>query len=118
MNSLNSVLLEGDVVQGPYIDQSGRVTFKIESRRVYKDEAGEIRDDTLVTEVQSTGRLATACHANLKTGRGVRVVGRLDQELRPSGSKALYVFAEHVEFKPVKANAPETDSLEEAAVRG
>jgi single-strand DNA-binding protein len=70
------------------------------------------------------GKLADACGANGRKGRGVRVVGRLRQD-RWDGADGkthtrVVIVAEHVEFRPQsqsKAGAegsPESESCGEA----
>jgi hypothetical protein len=84
MNSLNSVLIEGDVAE---LAEGGGVVLFIIS---VDTSAGAV----FVT-IRASGRLGQACAENLKIGRGVRVVGRLE-----AGEAGLRVYAEHVEFKP------------------
>ena len=101
MNSLNSVLIEGDVVE--MADGAGVILFIIS----VTTSAGAV----LVT-VRASGRLGQACSETLKIGRGVRVVGRLE-----AGEVGLRVYAEHVEFKPAykhskPANRPANSDAE------
>ena len=94
MNSLNSVLVEGDVVE--MADGAGVILFIIS----VNTSAGAV----LVT-IRASGRLGQACAENLKIGQGVLVVGRLE-----AGEAGLRVYAEHVEFKPQKRPTPASPS--------
>ena len=85
MNSLNSVLIEGDVAE---LAIEGGTFLAIIS---VNTAAGAV----LVT-FRAAGRLGQACAETLKIGRGV--VGRLE-----AGEAGLRVYAEHVEFKPMQA---------------
>jgi len=100
MNSLNSIIIEGDVLGSVQSDgtprvasvdgvdnSSGGVIFSIISTRNHVP---------LMVPIMATGRLADTCMEVLTAGRGVRVVGRL------IGHSGLFaVYAEHIEFKPV-----------------
>ena len=108
MNSLNSVLIEGDVVHGPVETADNRCVFEILSAR---DEADAINGGTVHKEFRfeveaRAFRLARSCLETLKTGRGVRVVGRLESEtytaLDGMEHTEVVIVAEHVEFKPIQ----------------
>lgn len=86
MNSLNSVLIEGAVVELASGDGSFLAIISVNTA------AGAV----MVT-FRAAGRLGQACAETLKIGRGVRVVGRLE-----AGEAGLRVYAEHVEFKPAQ----------------
>lgn len=108
MNSLNSVLLEGNLVKDPEERRTSQDTavsnFTIAVNRSYK------KDDDYVKEVsyfdiEVWAGLAEVCVKHLSKGRGVRVVGRLKQdrwvdETENNRSK-IKIVAEHVEFKPL-----------------
>ena len=96
MNNLNSVLLEGNLVDNP-LEVYGNTEFKIKVCRACKDE-DTIRHLVSVIDINvRPGRLAETCAEYLRRDRGVRIIGRLVG----NDSKA-FVEAEHVEFKPVK----------------
>lgn len=104
MNSLNSVLLEGELIADPKTLPSSRCSFYIVAH--YENEKGEPEDVDF--HVIASGRLGEACLKNLSVGRGVRIVGRLSGaviNLDPfTMIQDTYVFAEHVEFKPLKSS--------------
>ena len=108
MNSLNSILLEGNLVRDPEsktLPTGSQVcNFAVASNRFYKQN-DELEKEVSFFDVEAWSRLAQACAENLKKGRGVRVVGRLKQDrwTDPEGKSRskVKIVAEHVEFKPV-----------------
>jgi single-strand DNA-binding protein len=102
MTNLNSILIDGDVMEDPWIvitaEGATQTRFTVRSRHhTTKD------DTTIMVPVLTVGRLAEVCGEYLKKGRMVRVVGRLDSQGGPIDAPLLFVYAEHVEFKPTKA---------------
>jgi single-strand DNA-binding protein len=127
MDNLNSVLIEGNLVRDPLIRSTPKGTsacsFTIASNRFFRQDSG-LEKETGFFDVEAWGKLAEACGANGRKGRGVRVVGRLRQD-RWDGADGkthtrVVIVAEHVEFRPQsqsKADAessPESESYEEA----
>jgi single-strand DNA-binding protein len=111
MNSLNSILLEGNLTDGPISTHSSEKTpicrFTVESYRYYK--AGDVFEKEVSRfEVETWAGLAQKCTLELAEGRGVRVVGRLKQY-----QDGIKIIAEHVEFKPVKEMPPEIEYAEQ-----
>ncbi|HOX33590.1 MAG TPA: single-stranded DNA-binding protein [Spirochaetales bacterium] len=109
MNSLNSILLEGNLVRDPeqktLPSGSSVCEFAVASDRFYKQN-DELEKEVSYFDVEAWSRLGAACSQNLKKGRGVRVVGRLKQDrwTDPEGRQRskVKIVAEHVEFKPQK----------------
>ena len=103
---LNSILLEGTIsgeiesIIDRTIDRVTECVFSVLSSR--SDIDGHI--STVTVKISTTGRLAETCASVLKTGRGVRVLGRLYQH--PISDEhgwtvnQIYIIAEHVEFSP------------------
>lgn len=130
MNSLNSILLEGNLTRDPEtktLSTGNQVcNFSIASDRFYRQN-DNMEKEVHYFDVEAWSRLGLACSQNLKKGRGVRVVGRLKQDRwTDSEGKAksrVMIVAEHVEFKPQKPAAsgaaesaePEPEVAEEAA---
>jgi len=113
MNSLNSILIEGNLVDDPRLSETPKgtpvCTFSIASDRFYKAD-GDVEKEVSFFDVETWGRLGEACAENLKKGRGVRVVGRLKQDRWQQDGQQhsrVKVVAEHVEFKPL----PPTDNV-------
>lgn len=108
MNSLNSMLLEGNVVRDPVLKETPKgtpvCTFSIASNRYYKQEDA-MEKETSFFEVETWGKLAESCGKNCVKGRGVRVVGRMKQDRWVGSDGKNYskvkLVGEHVEFKPV-----------------
>lgn len=97
MNSLNSVLIEGNLLDDPIQYESG-CSFIITSDRFYSS-VGEVEKEVSYFTVEAFGRLGESCMNNLKKNRGVRVVGRIKQLGIDS---KMSIIAEHIEFKPIK----------------
>ena len=115
MNSLNSILLEGNLTRDPEtktLSTGSQVcNFSIASDRFYRQNDNTEKEVNYF-DVEAWSRLGLACSQNLKKGRGVRVVGRLKQD-RWTDSEGkqkskVMIVAEHVEFKPIRQSAPET----------
>jgi single stranded DNA-binding protein (ssb) len=108
MNSLNQIILEGNVVRQPEKKDLPRgthvCTIPIAVNRRYKTHEGEETEEVSYFDVETFGNLADACAQWCPKGRGVRVVGRLKQERwktdEGKSRSKVTVIAEHVEFKP------------------
>ena len=107
MNSLNSILVEGNLVRDPSLSQTPKgtqvCTFSVASNRYYKVD-NESQKEVSFFDVEVWSKLALACSENLKKGRGVRVVGRLKQDrwadAEGKNHSRIKIVGEHVEFKP------------------
>ena len=122
MNSLNSILLEGNLVKDPESKNLPTGTqvcnFSVASDRFYRQNDGTEKEVSYF-DVEAWARLGLACSQNLKKGRGVRVVGRLKQDrwTDPEGKarSRVVIVAEHVEFKPVRQPVPEVTAVQSEA---
>ena len=122
MNSLNSILIEGNLTRDPELNHTPKGTpvcgFGVASNRFYKQD-DEYQKEVSFFEVETWARLAEACSEHLEKGRGVRVVGRLKQDRwqDPEGNprSKIKIVAEHVEFKPVFAKKDDLSEEAEAA---
>lgn len=109
MNNLNSVLVEGVLVADPKLNYNAKkrpvCEFTINSERYFKDSSeGGMIEDSSNFDVVCWGELAEVCAGQLHKGKGVRVVGRLQEykqlmECDQLESK-IHIIAEHLEFKP------------------
>jgi single-strand DNA-binding protein len=124
VNSLNSILLEGNLVKDPEsktLSTGSQVcNFTVASDRFYHQNDGTEKEVSFF-DVEAWAKLGLACSQNLKKGRGVRVVGRLKQDRWTDGEgktkSRVMIVAEHVEFKPVRL--PSADAaLEPSASEG
>ena len=102
MNNLNSILIEGLVVDRDDKVNKGRFSFVISSKRYNKVTASvheEASIKEVVTKIRSvtSGSLAESCAEYLLHGRVVRIVGHLEHA--PAGE--IIIIADHVEFKPI-----------------
>jgi single-strand DNA-binding protein len=123
VNSLNSILLEGNLVKDPESKTLSTGTqvcnFTLASDRFYKQSEGTEKEVSFF-DVEAWARLGLACAQNLKKGRGVRVVGRLKQDRWTDGEgrprSRVMIVAEHVEFKPQKQAAADAPSEGDAGL--
>jgi single-strand DNA-binding protein len=107
MNSLNSILVEGNLVRDPVVTQTPKGTnvcsFAVASNRFYKTD-DELQKEVSFFDVEVWAKLAESCSEYLKKGRGVRVVGRLKQDrwtdAEGKNHSKVKIVGEHVEFKP------------------
>lgn len=118
MNSLNSILVEGNVVRDPNtktLPSGNQVCdFTLATNRFHKSGDEGFEKEVSYFDVEAWSHLGTACAQNLKKGRGVRVVGRLKQDrwTDPEGKQRarVKIVAEHVEFKPPKQESKQEDA--------
>lgn len=105
MNHLNSVLIEGNLIEEPLFRSSPAgtpvCTFRFASHRTYKQASG-LEEEVSFFNVETSSNLAE--HNLGHKGQGVRVVGRLKEE-RWCGTDGethsnVTIVAEHVEFRP------------------
>lgn len=123
MNSLNSILLEGNLTRAPEVRQLPRGStvcqFTVASNRFYKS-GDNMEKEVSFFDVETWSGLAERCGGELDKGRGVRVVGRLKQDrwVDPEGQNRskVKIVADHVEFKPVFAR--DNDDAAEAVLVG
>jgi len=107
MNSLNSILIEGNLTKDPVMNETPKgtsvCTFSLASNRYYKVDE-EPQSEVSFFDVETWAKLAGTCSEYLKKGRGVRVVGRLKQDRwndQDGNLKSrVKIIAEHVDFKP------------------
>ena len=119
MNSLNSILIEGNLVRDPLFRSTTKgtplCTFSLASNRFFRQESG-LEKEVSFFDVETWAKLAEACNNLGRKGRGVRVVGRLKQD-RWTGTDGkprsrVSIVAEHVEFRPeLKKNTMETEKI-------
>ena len=103
MNDLNSVILEGVVIGEPHLVETSDVNFTIETTHYYKNGAGEDVEEKSQFKVVAFGSM---CKKPLKDGVGVRIVGRLRQNIWTDSDgmkrKEVQIVAEHIEIKKTK----------------
>jgi len=106
MNNLNSLLIEGTLVNDP-VTVSKKVpvcSFTLASFRVDLDENGKICNEVSRFHVEARDKLAEAVMDRGRKGRGARVVGRLKEIRRKNAvgiqESEVIIVAEHVEFRP------------------
>lgn len=107
MNSLNSILVEGNLVDDPKLSYTSKGTsvckFVIASNCFYKLD-DEYQKEVSFFDVTTWARLAENCGEYLKKGRGVRIIGRLKQDrwkgIDGKEKSRVYIIADQVEFKP------------------
>ncbi|HUX13651.1 MAG TPA: single-stranded DNA-binding protein [Spirochaetia bacterium] len=107
MNSLNSIIVEGNLTRDPILTATPKgtsvCTFAVASNRFFRQN-DEQQKEVSFFDVETWARLGEVCGEQLKKGRGVRIVGRLKQDRWTDGEGKLHsrvkIVAEHVEFKP------------------
>lgn len=123
MNSLNSIILEGNIVQEPVLRETAKGTsvgtFSIMCTRTYRQDAGYEKEVSFFN-IDVWGKLAELTLKNGTKGRGVRVVGRLKQsrwvDSDEKNRSKITVVAEHIEFKPVFKNAQNKTAAKDVPV--
>ena len=102
-NSLNSLILEGEVIGEPhYLEEKGVLNFSIETTRYYHNKEGDLVPETSQFKVVCFGKMATL---SLEEGKGVRIVGRLKLSKWKSDGvthSEVQVVAEHIEVNITK----------------
>jgi single-strand DNA-binding protein len=117
--SLNKVFLMGNLTRDPelrYIPSGTAVAnFSVAINRIYKDAAGEKKEEVSYVRVEVWGKMAEVCGEYLSKGRPVLVEGRLKSRSweTPEGQKrnSLDVVATSVQFigsKGDRSQSPET----------
>jgi single-strand DNA-binding protein len=120
MNSLNSILVEGNLTRDPLLSETPRGTavcnFSIATNRYYRQDEQKQQEVSFL-DVETWAKLAERCAEELMKGRGVRVVGRLRQDRweDAEGKKRsrVKIVAEHVEFRPVRRQDVAADTSED-----
>ncbi|MFH1846549.1 MAG: single-stranded DNA-binding protein [Candidatus Omnitrophota bacterium] len=115
---MNKVFLMGNLTRDPelrYVPSGTAVAnFTVAVNRVYKDNAGEKKEDVSFIRVVVWGRMAEICGEYLTKGRSVLVEGRLKSRTweDPDGQKksALDVVATNVQFMGSKEKRQEAYS--------
>jgi single-strand DNA-binding protein len=107
INNLNQILIEGNLVRDPELTTTAKgtktCTFSVATNRFIKQD-DEFQKEVSFFDITTWSALAENCAANLTKGRGVRVIGRLQQD-RWQNSKGepfskIFIVADHVIFKP------------------
>ncbi|AFG38582.1 single-stranded DNA-binding protein [Spirochaeta africana] len=123
MNSLNSILLEGNLTRDPVLKETPKGSpvceFSVASNRFYRMD-DELQKEVSFFDVETWNKVAERCGGELAKGRGVRVIGRLKQNrwVATDGSNRsrVLIVADHVEFKPQFSRPQDEDSTESADV--
>jgi single-strand DNA-binding protein len=106
MNNLNSIIIEGDLVEDVVLKSTVKGTpvcsFVIENSRFHRVDKDHLEREASFFDVVAWGRLAEASGTYGHKGRKVKVVGRLKQD-RWTGADGkenskVVVVAEHVEW--------------------
>ncbi|MBN2617709.1 MAG: single-stranded DNA-binding protein [Spirochaetales bacterium] len=119
MNSLNSILLEGNLVKDPTEKRTPQDTvvcnFTIAVNRSYKKAEDYVKEVSYF-DIEVWSLLAENCLKHLCKGRGVRVVGRLKQDRwideEDISHTRIKIVGEHVEFKPLMNIVKDEEELE------
>lgn len=127
MNQINSIVLEGTVINYPEvvakspITDSRLVKFTIANDRFYTDKDGTPKQETLFLVIQSWGELGENVLKGLHKGMFARIVGRLMMcrwETKTGEMRStIEIVANHIEYRPkqpalVSLDAEEGDDEE------
>ncbi len=123
MNDLNSILLEGTLVDDPKRipladppDGVRLVKFDLASNRYYMDRNGQKAQETVFISIQCWGSLGDRCLEKLHKGMQCRTVGRLRlcRWVSSDGStkRSIEIVANHLEFRRQRTSA--TEVIEDA----
>jgi single-strand DNA-binding protein len=112
MNHLNSIILEGGLVKPPVFTETPQgvlaSTFSIAVNRFFKAD-GKVEQEISHFDIEAYGKLAESISVFGDAGRGVRIVGRLQQkkwmDAEGKPQSKVVIEAEHIEFRPVPAEA-------------
>jgi single-strand DNA-binding protein len=122
MNSLNSIIIEGNLTRDPMVNITPKGTkvcnFAVATNRYYrKDDAKE--KEVSYFDVEAWQKEAERCEQALEKGRGVRVVGRLKQDrwvdTEGRNRSKIKIVADHVEFRPKFRKDSDEDAAEESS---
>ena len=121
MNSLNSVLIEGNLVRDPEKKElesgSKLCMFSVATNR-YFNQDNEKKSEVSFFDVEVWNKTAEQCLKTLSKGRGVRVVGRLKQDRwadkEGRNHSKIKVVGESVEFKTKFDKKPNEVAVEES----
>ena len=106
MNMINSIIIEGTIVEAKKSNMTNTVRITAKSIRNYKGPDGNVLDEISYFDIDTYGNLADVCEKWAEKDRDIRVIGRLKQERWTDDSgkncSKIIVIAEHIEFKPMK----------------
>jgi single-strand DNA-binding protein len=117
MNDLNSILIQGNLVQDPVLRTTSKgtsfCTLSLASNRYYKQDSG-LEHEVSYFDVEAWDKLAEYVRRFGSKERGVRIVGRIRQYRWTSGDgtshSKVVIVAEHIELQP--ENDMRLDELE------
>ncbi len=122
MNQLNTLIVEGNLVQDPeskvLASSSTVCTFSIAINRSFKVQE-KVQEEVCYILIETWGAQAKNCVQYLKKGRAVRVVGRIKQnrweDKEGNHRERHLIVAEHVDFLPAsyRPNRSEDADLHE-----
>ncbi|MDR2741109.1 MAG: single-stranded DNA-binding protein [Treponema sp.] len=107
MNSLNNILIEGNLTRDPLLRYTSRgtpvCTLRLASNCYYKQDT-DFKKETCFFDVEARVKLAEYCCNTGHRGQGIRVTGRLKQD-RWKGKDGkshsrVTIVAVQVAFKP------------------
>ena len=114
MNNLNSVIIEGNLINDPKLNHTAKdrsiCEFTICSKRYFKTGAcSGLVEDASDFDIICYDKPAEICYEDLKKDRSVRIVGRLQEYKQPLDTgqggvsiSRVHIIAEHVEFQSKK----------------
>lgn len=109
MNALNSLIIEGNVVRDGELVEVLKgfkvLKFSVAVPRYIRNEDGTSAEEISFFDCETYGNDAKSFASKITKGRGIRLVGRLKQEIIKDNDgkefSRVYVVCEHIELKPV-----------------
>lgn len=122
MQSMNSVVIEGNLTRDPVQRETPKgntvTVMSIASNR-YFGTGDERTEEVSFFEIEAWNNLGNTCYKHLTKGRGIRVAGRLKQDrwqtVEGDNRSRIKVIASTVDFKPqIIRPADQTEDGEDA----
>lgn len=120
MNQINSIVLEGTVINYPEVVAKSPITdsrlikFTIANDRFYKDNDGTPKQETLFLVIQCWGELGEKVLNCLNKGMFARIAGRLMMcrwETKTGEKRnTIEIVANHIEYKPKQPTVVSLDA--------
>lgn len=125
MNQLNSIILEGNLVRDCSVSETCTgvlvAKFSIGVNRTFNNRENQKVEEVSYFDIECYGNMAKYAKSKAVKGCGVRVVGRLKQNTWKNNEgkscSRVYIVAEHIEYKPIRKQESQSQSVEESSAQ-